>query len=233
MVMKKKENEFKIKSVEKAFLLLDMILEAGEEGISLSKLAQRISIPPATARNILRTMEKSFHVTRTSKHLYIPGNTLQNFFPQDIYTGEEKLFLQENIKKLSLLCGETLCLFGRKNREELFCITSSNGSKNVVAGEEAAKNSILENSPARELLLLKEKTTGSAFPFTEGKACKNALWCICLPFYSKNTVSPLAVLAVFLPANRAAKEKCSAIKDFLSGQKYSHLLAGFFSCRNG
>ena len=225
--MQKKEKEFKIKSVEKAFALLDALLAAGEKGIPLSHLAKKTALPPATARNILRTMERSFHVMRTAEHLYFTGKAFAPFFRQDVFTGEEKLFLQENIKKLSILCGETICLFSKKANAGLFCISSASGSKGVVAGEEAAKNSIFDSSPAKELLLQKEKTTF----FTEGKACKNALWSICLPFYTANGNSPAAVLAVFLPTNRAAKEKCTSIKEFLAGQKYCRFLADFFSGR--
>ena len=227
------EKEFGIKSVEKALCLLDHVLAAPPEGISLTLLAEKSSLSPATARNLLRTMEKSSHIQRTPKHLYRTGKALYEHFRKDIFTEDERVFLSGQIKKLSLLCGETVCLFGKDKRlfqpeDDTFhfiCIASHCGSRSIIASEEAAKNSIREDSEARTLL------TTSPLPekgkITEGRACKNALWSICLPLYTAAGKCE-AVLALFLPAGRATKEKCCMLKEFLSTQQSCILLERFF-----
>ncbi|MBR2904500.1 MAG: helix-turn-helix domain-containing protein [Lentisphaeria bacterium] len=228
------EKEFGIKSVEKALCLLNHILASQQEGISLTALAEKSSLSPATARNLLRTMEKSSHIQRTPKHLYKTGKALSCHFRKGLFTDEENLFLANQVKKLSLLCGETICLFGKDRiyfpEEEnfhFFCITSHSGSRSIIAGEEAARNSISGPSAAGDLFLTR-RNSGEKGEITEGKACKNALWSICLPLYGRSGEC-LAVLALFLPAGRAVKEKCCMLKEFLSTQHPCTLLEGFFT----
>ena len=226
--------EFGIKSVEKAFCLLDHILTAPQEGISLTLLAEKSCLSPATARNLLRTMEKTSHVQRTPNHLYKTGQAFSCHFRKGLFTEEENHFLANQVKKLSLLCGETICLFGKDriclpegDNFHLFCITSHSGNRSIIAGEEAARNSLSGPSAAGDLFLT-VKTNEKKAEITEGKACKNALWSICLPLYGRSGEC-LAVLALFLPAGRAAKEKCCMLKEFLSTQHLCTLLEEFFT----
>lgn len=228
------EKEFGIKSVEKALCLLDHILASSGEGITLTALAEKSSLAPATARNLLRTMEKTSHVQRTPKHLYKTGKALSDHFRKGLFTDDENHFLADQVKKLSLLCGETICLFGRdrvyfpeENNFHFFCIASHSGSRSIIAGEEAARNSLSGPSAAGNLFLT-HRNNGTKGQITEGKACKNALWSICLPLYSRSGEC-LAVLALFLPASRAVKEKCCMLKEFLSTQHHCTVLEEFFT----
>lgn len=225
--MKKSKNEFGIKSVEKAFLLLEHILSS-PSGVSLTALAEKTALCASTARNLLRTMEKSFYVERTDGHLYKKGKAFAKFFHQEFFTEEEKTFLQECVEKISISCGETVCLF-YKCKENIFplCISSHSGSKGVIASEEASIYSINGASPAREMLLNCENGSKKE-EFREGKACKNALWSICLPL-ADGEGKCIGVLALFLPVGRASKEKCNMLKEFLSVQKYSMALIHFFA----
>ena len=229
--MQKKEKEFGIRSVEKAFALLDHIL-ASPEGISLSTLASKTLLIPATARNLLRTMEKSSHVQRTPDHLYKPGNVFFSFCNKHIFSEEDKNLLHEYVKKLSRQCGETICLFCREKNmppsagEENVCcyIASHPGNRGVIAGEEAARESVFEqvDSPAKTLLSTLQKgegNTGNTEICLEGKVCKNSLWSICVPLFGRTGTD--AVLAVFLPVGRATKEKCNMLKEFLLSHKES------------
>ena len=224
------KREFGIRSVEKALALLDLLLAAPEEGSTLHFLASRINIPPATARNLLRTMEKSFHVEREN-HLYRPGRALFRHFRRELFCGEEKLVLMEYVRKISTQCGETSCLFcaeilasspGEGAFPECTETFSCGGSKGVVAGEEAARKSLFSPSPARDLLLAPSgEAEGSRF--REGKACGNALWSLCFLLDMGLRKDLRAVLALFLPAGRATGEKRAALKEYLFSRAGSGL----------
>ena len=225
------KREFGIRSVEKALTLLDLLLASPEEGIRLHLLASRAKIPPATARNLLRTMEKSFHAEREN-HLYRPGRALVRHFRRELFNGEEKLVLAEYVRKISTQCGETCCLFcGEVSASfpeeegafpKLTETFSHGGSKGVVAGEEAARASLFSPSPARALFLAPlREAEGSRF--REGKACGNALWSLCFLLDTGLRKDLCAVLALFLPAGRATGEKRAALKDFLLSRAGSGL----------
>lgn len=232
------QKEFGIKSIEKAFFLLDLIL-ASPHGVTLSFLAEKSSCNASTVRNILRTMEKSSHIMRSKEHLYQTGAAFYPYFRRSFFSEEEKIFLVGQIKKISLLCGETICLFGREEvfcREEektdpfsssFFCLASHAGSKGVIAGLEAAENSIYFPSPARSMLLDPLLQRENKEEIMEGKAVKNSLWSICMALPGKKGAVHTMVLAVFLPCSRASKEKCASIKEFLLLQKVNSPLFHF------
>lgn len=72
--MHPKENSYRVESVDRAMLLLALVLDRGE--LSATEAATRLGVAPSTAHRILTTMRDRGFLSQDDRRLYHPGPML-------------------------------------------------------------------------------------------------------------------------------------------------------------
>ncbi|HPO91722.1 MAG TPA: IclR family transcriptional regulator C-terminal domain-containing protein [Victivallales bacterium] len=113
--------ENSIKSVKKALLALDFIIEKSEdrEGVGLGEIAAHLKINNSTARNILKTMEECGYLGRGPGRIYCPGAKCIDM--------SRNIFL----KRLVTIAGDMILEIARETGES-FVLASIKKAKRVV-----------------------------------------------------------------------------------------------------
>lgn len=102
--------EIPVKSVKKAFDLLDFIVfEEGDRGVSLTELAERLKAPANSTRNLLKSMIASGYVEQNGSGRYAPGPKCRELGRASIMREwEPRAAIERAVQDMSRKLGESI-----------------------------------------------------------------------------------------------------------------------------